>query len=83
MQTLTVQITNTSALKALHALEEKRYIKIVKSPGLASPYLPGKEMDLPAFESWISDAENAPTLSLKEAKSRWATKKKQLQKVTK
>jgi hypothetical protein len=83
MQTLTVQITNSSALKALHALEEKRYIKIVKSPGLASPSLPGKEMDLPAFEAWISDAENAPSVSLKEAKSRWATKKKQLQKITK
>jgi hypothetical protein len=83
MQTLTVQITNNSALKALHALEEKNYIKIVNSPGFASPALPGKEMDLPAFEAWISDAENAPSVSLKEAKSRWASKKKQLQKVTK
>jgi len=83
MQTLTVQITNNSALKALHALEEKNYIKIVKSPGLASPSLPGKSMDLPAFEAWIADAENAPSVSLKEAKSRWASKKKQLRKITK
>lgn len=70
-------------MKALHALEDKRLIKIVKSPGFASPSLPGKEMDLPAFEAWISDAENSPTASLKEAKSRWALKKKQLQKITK
>jgi hypothetical protein len=83
MQTLTVQITNTSALKALHALEEKRYIKIVKSPGIASLSLPGKELDLPVLEAWISDAENASTVSLKEAKSRWATKEKHLQKITK
>ncbi|HTR31729.1 MAG TPA: hypothetical protein VMH27_20795 [Puia sp.] len=83
MRTLTVQITNNSALKALHALEEKNYIKIVKSSALASPSLPGKAMDLPAFEAWISDAENAPSLSLKEAKSKWASKKKQLQKITK
>ena len=83
MQILTVQITNSNALKALHALEDKRFIKIVKSPGLASPALPGKEMDLQAFEAWISDAENAPTVSLKEAKSQWAAKKKQLQRLTK
>ena len=83
MQTLTVQITNNSALKALHALEEKQYIKIVKSPGLASPALPGKAMDLPAFEAWISDAENTPTVTLKEAKSRWASRKKKLQKISK
>jgi hypothetical protein len=83
MQTVTVQLTNSSALKALHALEDKHFIKIVKSPGFASPSLPGKEMDLPAFEAWISDAENAPTVSLKEAKSKWALKKKQLQKITK
>jgi hypothetical protein len=83
MQTLTVQITNGSALKALHALEEKQYIRIVKSPRLSSPSLPGKEMDLPAFEAWISDAENAPTISLKEAKSKCASRKKQLQKITK
>lgn len=83
MQTLTVQITNNNALKTLHDLEDKRFIKIVKSPGFASPALPGKEMDLPAFEAWISDAENAPSVSLKEAKSKWTTRKKQLQKPTK
>jgi hypothetical protein len=79
MQTLTVQLTNDSALKALHALEDKHFIKIVKSPGFASPSLPGKEMDLQAFEAWISNAENAPGFSLKEAKSKWTLKKKQLQ----
>jgi len=83
MQTLTVQIANSSVLKTLQALEDKHLIKIVKSPGFASPSLPGKEMNLSAFESWISDAENSPTVSLKEAKSRWSVKKKQLQKGTK
>jgi hypothetical protein len=83
MQTLTVQVTNNNALKALHDLEDKRFIKIVKSPGFASPALPGKEMDLPAFEAWISDAENASSVSLKEAKSKWTARKKQLQKLTK
>jgi len=83
VQTVTVQLTNSSALKAPHALEHKHFIKIVKSPGFASPSLPGKEMDLPAFEAWISDAESVPTVSLKQAKSKWALKKKQLQIITK
>ena len=78
MQTLSVQITHNDALKALRALEDKGFIKIVKSPGFASPSLPGKEMDLPVLETWISNAENALTISLKKAKSRWALKKKQL-----
>lgn len=76
MQTLTVQINNISALKTLKALEEKNYIKILKSPSLASPSLTGKAKELTAFEAWISDAENAPSLTLKEAKSIWASKKK-------
>ena len=83
MQTLTVQITNNNALKTLRDLEDKRFIKIVKSPGFASPALPGKEIDLPAFEAWISDSENAPSVSLKEAKSKWAARKRQLQQGTK
>ena len=41
MQTLTIQITNNSGLKALHALEEKRYIKIVEDNDFDSPSLPG------------------------------------------
>jgi hypothetical protein len=80
MQKLTVQITNSSALKALRGLGEKHFIKIVKCPDLSSPSLPGKEMDLPAFEAWISYAESARTVTLKDAKSRWVPRKKQLQK---
>ena len=82
MRTVTVQITNNSALKTLRDLEGKKYIRIVKTPRFESPALPGKEMDLPAFEAWITSAENAPSISLKEAKSKWAAKKKQLQRLT-
>jgi len=43
MQILTVQINNNSAKKTLQALEEKSYIKILKSPFLASPPFPEKQ----------------------------------------
>ena len=36
MQTLTVQVNNQSALKALHTLEEKHFIKIVGDTDLHS-----------------------------------------------
>ena len=83
MQTLTIQITSDSGLKALHALEEKRYIKIVDDADLDSPALPGTQMGLKAFKDWIAKSEEAPTVSLKEAKSQWAEKRKQLQKLIK
>ena len=82
MQTLTIQITSDNGLKALHALEEKNYIKIVDDADLDSPALPGTQMDLKAFKEWIAKSEEAPTVSLTEAKSKWAEKKKQLQNLT-
>jgi hypothetical protein len=83
MQTVTVQLTDRSARKALQDLEQKHMIRIVKSPRFESPALPGKPMDLPAFQQWIAGAENAPAVSLKAAKSTWAAKRRQLQKLTK
>lgn len=63
MQTLTVQVTNQNALKALHSLEEKHFIKIVDDSNLHSPSLPGSPMPLKAFKNWIADAETSPTIS--------------------
>jgi hypothetical protein len=81
MQTLTIQITSDNGLKALHALEEKHHIKIVDDANLDSPALPGAQMSLKAFKDWIAKSEEAPTVSLQEAKSKWAEKRKQLQKL--
>jgi len=83
MQTLTVQIRNSNALKALHTLAEKHFIKIVDDANLDSPALPGGQLSLKAFKNWVSNAENTDTVDLKEAKSKWASKRKQLQKLTK
>lgn len=82
MQTLTVQITHNDALKTLHALEEKRFIKIVTDPQLDSPALPGEQLNLVAFKTWITNAENDQSIDLKAAKTKWAHRKKQLQKIS-
>jgi hypothetical protein len=79
MQTVTVQLTDRSARKALQDLEQKHMIRIVKSPRFESPVLPGEPMNISAFQAWIADAEKAPSVSLKAAKSTWAAKKRQLQ----
>ena len=78
MQTVTVQLTDSSARKALQALEKKQVIRIVKSPRFESPALPGKPMDLSAFKTWVAGAEEAPSVSRKAAKSTWAAQRKKL-----
>jgi inosine/xanthosine triphosphate pyrophosphatase family protein len=83
MQTLTVQVTNKSALKAIHLLQDKHLVRIVDDSDLHSPALPGSPMPLKAFKNWIADAEAASTISLKDAKQKWASKRKQLVKLTK
>ncbi len=83
MQTVTVQLTDKSARKALRDLEQKHVIRIVKSPRFESPALPGKPADLSAFRTWIAAAEEAPSVSLKAAKSTWAAKRRKLQQLTK
>ena len=82
MQTLTIQITSDNGPKALHALEEKHYIRIVDDANLDSSALPGAQMSLKAYKDWIAKSEEAPTVSLQDAKSKWAEKRKQLQKLT-
>jgi hypothetical protein len=82
MQTLTVQITNTNGLKALHDLEDRHFIRIVDDAGLDSPSLPGGSLSLKAFKNWVAQAEQERTITLQEAKSKWAAQRKKLQKNT-
>jgi len=83
MQTLTVEITHTNARKALQALEEKHFIKIIDELLVGSPALPGKALRLQQFKNWIANAEASDTVSLTTAKSIWLSKKKQLQQLVK
>jgi hypothetical protein len=82
MQTFTVQVKDDNGLKALHALEQKHFIRIVDETENDFPSLPGKALSIKAFKIWISEAENTPTVDLKEAKTKWTRKRKQLQKLS-
>lgn len=81
MQTITIELTDTNSLKALQELEHKRLIRIVREPDLNSIALPGKPISEEDFRKWVEYAEGSPTVSLSEAKQRWATQKKKLQKL--
>ncbi len=82
MQTLTIAITNDSAMKTLHELEERHFIKIVGEVPNGSPAVPGDPLNLDEFQKWIKKAEEMPNVSLEEAKSIWSKKKKLLAKHT-
>lgn len=82
MQTLTIQITDNSGLKAINTLEKKQFLRIVDRQEFNSPALPGKSLNLKEFKDWIAEAETSPTISLKEARAKWAGKRKKLQKLT-
>jgi len=81
MQTLTIELTGSNSLKALQDLEQKDLIRIVKEPDLNSYSLPGDPVSDENFRKWMEYAENTPTVSLTEAKQRWANQKKKLQKI--
>lgn len=83
MQTLTVEITHINARKALRALEEKHFIKVIDEPSFDSPALPGKSLNLEAFKNWIAAAESSTAVSLNTAESLWLSKRKQLQQLIK
>ena len=83
MHTITLQVNNGNALKTLRSLETKHFISILENSNIDSPALPGTPLSLSEFRNWIKDAEQAPTISLNEAKEKWASKRKQLLKLTK
>lgn len=81
MHTITVLINDNNALKTLQNLESKHFISIIENSDLDSPSLPGAALSLSEFKNWIMDAESASTVSLNQAKEKWANKRKQLQKL--
>jgi hypothetical protein len=83
MLTMTIQITDNNGLRAIHALEEKHFIRIVEKDDFDSPALPGGPLSIKTFKNWIGEAEQTPTIDLKKAKAKWANKRKQLQKLSK
>lgn len=81
MQTLTIELTGNNSLKALKDLEHKHLIRILKEPDLNSYSLSGEPISNEDFRRWVDYAENSQTVTLTEAKLRWAEQKKKLQKL--
>ena len=81
MQKLTIELTGTNSLKALKELEHKHLIRILKEPNLNSYSLSGEPISNEDFRRWVDYAENSQTVTLTEAKLRWAEQKKKLQKL--
>lgn len=83
MQTFTVEIKNDNALKILQDLQEKHFIEIHSKPDLSSVVFPGEPLTIEEFKSMIKKAENSGSITLKEAKAKWANQRKQLLKLVK
>lgn len=83
MQTVTVEITNNNALKVLQDLQEKHFINIIARPDFNSLVFPGKPLTTDEFQELVQSRENGPSISSKEAKAKWAKKRKQLLKLAK
>ena len=81
MQTLTIELTGNNSLKALKDLEHKHLIRILKEPDLNSYSLSGEPISNEDFRRWVDYAENSQTVTLTEAKLKWAEQKKKLQKL--
>lgn len=81
MQTLTIELTDDNSLKALQDLEHRHLIRIVKEPQVNAYALPGEGISEEDFKKWVEYAEDSPTVSITDAKQRWATQKKKLQKL--
>jgi len=60
-------------------LEQKQVIRIFKEPNYRSYALQGEAIDNDDFKQWVEYAEASPTVSLIEAKQRWADQRKKLQ----
>ncbi|MCK9452897.1 MAG: hypothetical protein M0Q90_14475 [Bacteroidales bacterium] len=81
MQTVLIELKDNQSLKALQELEQKQLIRIVKEPDLNSYALAGEPISEEDFKKWVEYTEDSPTVSITEAKQRWATQKKKLQKL--
>ena len=81
MQTLTIELTGNNSLQALHELERRRLIRIVKAPDFDSYALPGEAISEEDFKLWVEYVEDSNTVSIKDARQRWAAQKKKLEKL--
>lgn len=79
MHTVTLEINNNSAMRAIKSLASKKELRIISTDEMHSPAFPGTPLSISAMKEWIGESEVSPTISLKAAKSEWARRKKHLQ----
>jgi hypothetical protein len=79
MDKIIIELTGDNSLKALKELENRKLIRILRNPKQVSYALPGEPISDIDFKNWIEYAENAPTLTLNEAKQQWSSQKRKLQ----
>lgn len=68
-------------MQVLKDLEHKHLIRIVRDTDISSYALPGDAISEEDFKLWVEYSENSPTVSLTEAKKRWAAQRKKLEKL--
>jgi hypothetical protein len=78
METITISINNETGRKLINEMKEKQLVTIVSTPDLNSLIFPGKNLTDEQFKNWIQSREKSKSMSLKEAKAKWAKKEKQL-----
>lgn len=84
MRTVLVELMDKQAFEELHNLEAKQLIRIVSDQKAIYSYaLPGDPVSIKDFRKWIENAEDAPTISLIQAKKQWQAQKKKLRHFTK
>ena len=76
MQTIVIELTDSNSLKALQDLERQHIIRIRNEPDSYS--LPGEPISDDDFKRWVDYTESSPTVSLTEAKQRWAAQRNKL-----
>jgi fructose-specific component phosphotransferase system IIB-like protein len=82
MVMLTLQVNSDDAMETIRNLENRHLVEVLENSVIDSPSLPGKAMRVKAFKSWVADAEKSTTVSLTDAKEKWAHKRRQLEQHT-
>lgn len=78
MRTITITLPNDNAYKLIKDLELNNVLYIVKVDENDSFALPGDLISINNFKDWIESAENAPVVTLQNAKTKWHQRKQQL-----
>jgi hypothetical protein len=81
-----IPINEWNTLKKQYKILRNLESTLDSKPGasnIQSPALQGSPLSNQEFVNWVKAAEETPAISLHEAKTKWANKRKQLQRLSK